>query len=218
MRLPVGLLAVGFVLWAGALPAQQSGPVAPPPVQSPVLVIDFERVFDQSAFGRRVNDEIESESRVIAAENRRIEAELIEEERRLTDLRPTLAPEEFRRLADEFDEKVQRLRSEQDAKARAIGTRTEEARRRFLTVAQPVLEELLREAEAAVILERRSVFVSVDAIDVTDRAARLIDEQIGAGAAADTDPPPDPAPGPPPAPDIRTDPALDPDAPDDARP
>lgn len=189
MRLAILLL----VLWAAAAGAQgQGGPLLSGVPKTPILVIDFERAFAESAFGRRVALESEQAGRAIAAENRRIEAELTAEERELTDLRPSLSPEEFRTLADAFDEKVQRLRDEQDAKARAFGTRTEDARRRFLTVAQPVLEGLLREAGAALILERRSVLVVVDAIDITDPAIARIDSQIGDGAAdlppADTPP------------------------------
>ena len=189
MRLAILLL----VLWAAAAGAQgQGGPVLSGVPKTPILVIDFERAFAESAFGRRVALESEQAGRAIAAENRRIEAELTAEERELTDRRPSLSPEEFRTLADAFDEKVQRLRDEQDAKARAFGTRTEDARRRFLTVAQPVLEGLLREAGAALILERRSVLVVVDAIDITDPAIARIDSQIGDGAAdlppADTPP------------------------------
>nr|WP_246594398.1 OmpH family outer membrane protein [Mameliella sediminis] len=189
LRFAVLLLA----LWGAAAVAQgQGGPFATGVRQSPILVIDFERVFSESAFGRRVNAEIEQQGRAIAAENRKIEAELIEEERKLTDLRPTLAPDEFRKLADAFDEKVQTLRDEQDAKARALGSQTEDARRRFLGVAQPVLEGLLREAGAVLILERRTVFVAADTIDVTERAIALIDAQIGDGTPADPDPTPKP--------------------------
>ncbi len=207
MRLTLRILTLALALMTGAaLSAQQAGPFAPGVVRSPILVIDFERVFDESAFGRRVNEDIEREGRTIAAENRQIESELIEEERELTELRATLPPGEFRDLADAFDEKVQSLRAEQDAKARALGTRTEEERRRFLSAVQPVIEDLLREAGAAIILERRSVFVAVDAIDVTDRAVTLIDAEIGAGSTpapdaptpdtTDPDPVPDPAPAP----------------------
>jgi len=201
VRLTLRLVILLMALWGVAAGAQgQGGPLASAVPQTPILVIDFERVFAESAFGRRVNEEIEQQGRAIAAENRQIEAELIEQERELTDLRPTLAPDEFRALADAFDEKVQRLRDEQDAKARALGARTEEARRRFLTVAQPVLEGLLREAGAMLILERRTVFVAADAIDVTDRAIALIDSQIGDGTPAV----PDPVPAPDPIPDPET--------------
>lgn len=197
MRRSVRCVVLSLLLLAGGAAAQGLGtPFETGMPQSEILVIDFERVFAESAFGRRVNEEIERDGRAIAAENRKIEAELIEEERRLTELRPTLAPDAFRELADAFDAKVQRLRNEQDAKARALGTRTDEAQRRFLTVAQPVLEGLLNEAGASLILERRTVLVAADSIDITDRAIERIDVQIGSGAPDGPAPPEptDPAP------------------------
>jgi len=154
------------------------GPLNPGVVRSPVLVIDFERVFAESRFGQLFNAEIEQQGAALVAENRRIEAELTEEEQQLTEQRATLDAATFRSLADAFDEKVQRLRAEQDAKATALGARTEERQRAFLQVAQPVLESLMREANAAVILERRSVFVAADAVDITDVAIARINAQL----------------------------------------
>lgn len=172
-----GILAAGLI-WAAALPAQQLQPGVP---QSPVLIVEPERLFSQSAFGQRVGAQLEAEGAAIAAENRRIEAELTDEERALTERRPSLPAAEFRALADAFDEKVEALRREQDAKARSLGARTEAFRRQFLNAAQPVLVQLMREAGAAVIVERRAVFLSADAVDITDIAVERIDSAIGDG-------------------------------------
>ena len=148
---------------------------------SPILTIDTERVFAESAFGRRVASEVESQGAALSAENRQIEAALAAEEVRLTELRPTMAPEEFRVLADAFDQKVQSTRQAQAAKSRALNQLVDNEREVFLSAAGPVLEELMREAEAAVILERRSVFVSANAIDITDAAIARLDETLGTG-------------------------------------
>lgn len=184
MRGLILALALALVAPAGAVRAQNlGGALDPGVVQSPILVVEFDRIFAESAFGRRVSAELEAEGAEIAAENRRIEAELTEEERRLTEQRSAMAPEDFRALATAFDEKVQTLRQQQDAKARSLNQRNDEARRRFLGVAQPVMEQLMRDSEAAVILERRTVFLAADTIDVTDDAIRLIDASIGDGSA-----------------------------------
>ncbi|MEW9920746.1 OmpH family outer membrane protein [Marimonas sp. MJW-29] len=150
-------------------------------VISPVLTIDSERLFLQSAFGRRVAAEIEAKGAELTAENRRIEADLEAEERELTEKRATMSPEEFRELADAFDRKVQDTRQAQSAKGRALNALLEQEREVFLNAAAPVLERLMREAEAAVILERRSVFVSASAIEITDDAIALLDETLGSG-------------------------------------
>lgn len=147
-----------------------------------ILTIETDRLFTESAFGKRTANEIEAESAVLAAENRRIEAELTAEEKTLTARREEMEPEAFRALADAFDEKVQSIRRTQDAKARALNKRADKARVEFLQAARPVLEALMREAGAGVILERSSVFLSANATDITDLAIDRIDAAIGDGS------------------------------------
>ena len=182
MRLSAVICLVLLSLAPAAGAQQIGGALDPGTVQSEILVIDFERLFGGSLFGQRVARELESAGEAVAAENRRIEAELIEEERELTEKRAQLPPDEFRELANAFDEKVTRLRDEQDAKAREIGDRSEDARRRFAAATQPVLTELMRESGAAVILERRAVFVAADSVDVTSIAISRLDAEIGDGS------------------------------------
>lgn len=163
--------------------AQQAAPQATVrgSVLSPVLTIDSERLFLESAFGRRVAAEIEQRGSELAAENRRIEEDLEAEEQELTALRPTMEADAFRALADAFDQNVQRIRQEQAGKGRALNSLLDQEREVFMGAAAPVLERLMREAGAAVILERRSVFVSNSAIEITDDAISLLDETLGSG-------------------------------------
>ena len=150
-----------------------------------VLTLDLERLFEESSYGLRVSREIETQGTALAAENRRIEAELTEEERNLTEQRETLPVEEFRVLADAFDAKVDRIRAEQDGKTREVQRIGEVERQRFFRLIGPILSALARERRAAVILDRRSVFIAVDSVDITDEAVKRIDADIGDGAPAD---------------------------------
>ena len=176
-----------LALW-GATPLfaqdQSSGSVSRGVVVSPILTIDSDRVFQESAFGLRVAQEIEVEGAKLAAQNNTITADLEKEEKMLTAKRAGLAPDEFRVLADAFDEKVQKIRQEQAAKGRALNALFDQEREVFLTAAAPVLESLMRDAGAAVILDRRSVFVSASAVEITDDAIALLDETLGSGEAA----------------------------------
>ena len=160
---------------------------------STILVIDPGQLFAKSQFGQRVSDEIESQGIVLAEENRRIEAELAAEEKQLTEERPTMTPSEFRQVADAFDAKVRKIRSTQDAKADALNQEGGAAERRFLSVARPVLEELMLEAGASVLLDSRMVLLSAGVIDVTDEAVEQINLAIGDGSALDPQRQDDPA-------------------------
>jgi Skp family chaperone for outer membrane proteins len=151
-------------------------------VISPILTIDSERLFVESDFGKRVASEIEADLAVLAAENRSIEAELTAEEKTLTDQRPEMTPADFRAVADAFDERVQIIRREQLNKELGINKRREQAQIAFLQAAQPILAELMRQSEAAVILERNSIFISANAIDITGRAIEQLNMSLGDGA------------------------------------
>ena len=155
--------------------------------ETSILTVEAERLFAESAFGLRVSREIEAESAVLAAENRRIEAELTAEEQDLTDRRPSMEADAFRILADAFDEKVIQVRREQETKARELAQKLDQARIDFLNAVLPILERMMQEANAGVILERTSVFLSADVTDITDLAISRINQVLGDGTKPDSD-------------------------------
>lgn len=177
------LLTVGAP-WATAQEASK--------LRSPILTIDSDRLFSASAFGQRVSRDFEEAGRALEAENRSIERQLQEEERQLTEQRPDMAPEAFRELADAFDTKVEQIRGEQNAKLRVLTQRRENARRVFFSAATPVLESVMADAGAAVILEGRNIFMSAGAIDVTQLVVDRLNAEIGEGVIPVTAEPPDP--------------------------
>lgn len=150
-------------------------------LQSAILTIDPEQLFSQSLFGQRVLEDYRQASLDLAAENRELEAQLNAEELDLTEKRATLSVEEFRPLADAFDEKAQRIRAEQTAKANDTRARPERARQEFLRMAQDVLVEIMRERRALAIFNNDVVFLVADTIDVTEVAIERIDSLIGDG-------------------------------------
>lgn len=185
-------VVLGLFFICGAAQAQEFS-LGEPVLRSPVLTVDSDRLFSASAFGKRVADETQAAGAALEIENRRIEAELAAEEKDLTEQRPGMAPDDFRALADAFDAKVQRTRSEQAEKARKLNEGIERSQRQFVVTAGPVLESMMQEAGAAVIIEQRSVFMSANIIDITDQAVERIDAEIGDGSDVDL---PDPAPAP----------------------
>ena len=167
-------LAFALAFYSAGSPVQaQSVPELQ--VESPILTIDSDRLFGDSKYGQQTIRQIEALGAALAEENTRIQQELEEEEQRLTDLRPTISPEEFRELADAFDAKVQETRRRQDAKSRELNASLENRRVVFLNYALPVLEQLMRETGAAVVLEQRSVFISSNLVDITQVAIQRLD-------------------------------------------
>lgn len=141
---------------------------------SPILVIDSDRMFRASQVGQRINAGLEARLEALVAENRKIEGQLVAEELSLTEQRQTMDPTEFRVLANEFDQRVQGIRAAQDAKQRELQQLRDAQSKTFIDEVAPILSAIGRERGALVILERRSVFLSADTIDVTEEAIARI--------------------------------------------
>lgn len=196
-RLALGLWLAVWVDAGLARPvmAQDMGGQAP---GGAVLTLDQDRLFVESAFGRASLARQDAAVEQLEAENSRIEAELIAEEQALTDRRATLPTEEFAALAAAFDEKVERIRTEQDNKARQLARTREEDRQAFLRAVVPVLASLLEERGAAAILDKSTVILSLTALDITDEAIARVDAAMAAAtlpegtgeAGPETEPPP----------------------------
>jgi len=148
------------------------------------LVIDQDALFSRSAFGKRILAETDAATKTLMAENRGIEAQLVAEEKDLTERRPKMKPEDFRTLADAWDQKVQGIREEQTHKGDEIGKSLETHRREFFQAIVPVLAGILRETHAVAILDKRTVLISANVIDATDLAVSRIDEKLGDGQQA----------------------------------
>ncbi|ABD55369.1 OmpH family outer membrane protein [Jannaschia sp. CCS1] len=180
------LHAATLCLAAFAFAPASAQPLAQLPVlpNASILVLNQDRLLSQTEFGERIQTELEAASLALAAENREIEARLTEEELELTALRPTMAPDEFGTLADEFDARVVAIRAAQDAKTRDLQTQTEAAQQRFFEETFPLLLEIVEARGASVLLDSRTVLLSAGSVDITDAAIVAINETLGDGGDA----------------------------------
>ena len=178
---------------AGAL-AQQApspvvGPVAPPPQPAApdrlpgVAVLSQDQLFSGSAFGKALIARDEAARRALQAENQRLDAALETEERDLTARRPAMTAQDFGALATAFDAKVKGIRAAQEAKVRDLARQADEGRQTFAEAARPVLEALMRESGATVLLDRNSVIMLSGGADLTEAAIARIDAVLGDGSA-----------------------------------
>ena len=167
------LAATGSVGPAVPARAQQLGVL-----QTPIVTVDQERLFRQSAYGKAKLAQLETESKALAAENRKIESGLVAEELALTKERPTMEKSAFKKKAAAFDTKVVAIRKAQDGKARALTSRREETQKSFFKEVLPVLTDIVHAHGAVVVLQSRAVVLSADQIDITDEAIAQIDARL----------------------------------------
>ena len=147
--------------------------------QSAVLTVDPERLFAESRFGKAAIAKLEAAQQDLLAENKKLEIALEAEEKDLTERRPSLPAPDFRKLADAFDQKAEEIRAARLAKSRSLTTLRDEDRQKFLGAIVPILGDLMGEMGALVVLDKKSVFLSFERVDITDLAIARIDAALG---------------------------------------
>jgi Skp family chaperone for outer membrane proteins len=188
MRKAVVVLALVGALAGSALAQDTTAPTSLP---APVLTLDQDRLFLQSAFGKAAVARADADETALLAENREIFAALEAEEKDLTARRATTPAADFTALASAFDAKAESIRAAQDAKGLEIARQRAEDQRKFFDVAYPVLAKLMTELGAVAIMNKKDVIVSYKEIDLTDRAIARVDAVLGDGTSL-----PAPAPSP----------------------
>lgn len=180
-----GALALALLVALGPLaPARAQGPLDLPP-GAQILTLDWEELYDGSAWGKRVTAEIAAEGAALTAENNRIADDLVAEEKSLTDRRAGMEPAAFRTEAQAFDKKATEIRAAQNAKAEALNRRFEAERQAFIAALVPLLDGFLAEHKAAMVIDRRVIIRALEGIDVTDELIALADAKLGTGKAAE---------------------------------
>jgi Skp family chaperone for outer membrane proteins len=177
----------GEVPQAPAPPALPSSTIetpkdAKPLTAAPILTVDQELLFAESDWGKRTQRMLEETGGKIAAENERLATQLSAEEKALTQQRGTLDPAEFRKQAEAFDIRATEVRRERAKVVENLNAWAEADRAAFYRAALPLMGEMMQERGAVAVLDRRTVFVSLDAIDLTQDLVARLNKDLGDGA------------------------------------
>lgn len=150
----------------------------------PFLFINQERILTASRAGQAILAEEDRQRDTLRTEARALDKSFEDEERKLTDQRPTMQPEEFRKLSDAFDARVVQARRDQDSRATALAQEFDQRRRQFYAQVAPVLVSLMERYGARAIFDESSVLLADQSLNITQAVIGEIDAR-----AAETEPP-----------------------------
>ncbi len=158
-------------------------------VQTPVLVMDWERLFADTRVQQRVMGRVAKQRTELANENRQIQELLVAEEMELAERRPTLDTDGFQNLADAFDKKVRRIRADQDAKERELQNRIVTEWRSFRReIEESLIIEIMRERGAQLVLDRNLAIIFSTKIDVTEEAIARVGALLDSSSGQESQP------------------------------
>lgn len=140
-----------------------------------VIVVDKERVLRESAVAKRLA-EMESKSRAdLQSKLNALSEEIEREERELTELREDTAKEVFDERVRAFNDKVQQARRTFQRESEAIQREFARARQQASDALTPVLQQMLAEKGAELVIDRRSVLAARPGADLSSEAIERFD-------------------------------------------
>ena len=128
-----------------------------------VLVISHEKIFGDTKLGKAIFKKFKDEEEILSVEAEKIEKIFIDEEKELTSIRPNLDSNEFLKLANDFDKRVELERLNQRNKEAIIKENFNIWKKKFFnTYMIPIIQEFMKIYEASLV------------IDIDSKAFRLV--------------------------------------------
>ena len=128
-----------------------------------VLVISHDKIFNDTKLGKAIFEKFKKQESILLIEAEKIEKLFIEEEKELTSIRPNLDSEEFLKLANDFDKRVELERLNQRNKEANINENFNIWKKKFFnTYMIPIIQDFMKIYEASLV------------IDIDSKAFRLV--------------------------------------------
>ena len=128
-----------------------------------VLVISHEKIFGDTKLGKAIFAKFKNEEEILSVEAEKIEKIFIDEEKELTSIRPNLDSDEFLKLANDFDKRVELERLNQRQKESIIKENLNIWKKKFFnTYMIPIIQDFMKFYEASIV------------IDIDSKAFRLV--------------------------------------------
>ena len=128
-----------------------------------VLVISHEKIFGDTKLGKAIFKKFKDEEEILSVEAEKIEKIFIDEEKELTLIRPSLDSDEFLKLANDFDKRVELERLNQRNKEAIIKENLNIWKKKFFnTYMIPIIQDFMKFYEASIV------------IDIDSKAFRLV--------------------------------------------
>ncbi len=153
--------------------------------KSELFTVDLTKLLRSSEFGKNIIAANNIARQKLQSENEELEAKLLLEEKKLSELRKTLSLEEFRPKALEFDKRVTVIRKEQGEKEEFLNKKVRKEESEFFRKVYPVLYEILIERGGLILVDQRNVILWDNSVDITDDAIQAINQALGSGVKID---------------------------------
>ena len=141
-------------------------------------VLDLNRVLLDSKAAKKAAEDIDEIAKEIEKELIVSDEEMINEQNKLIEAQSIMAPEAFELKRKEYEEKVQNYNIKRQNKLISVERLVESSRNEILDKLKPILEEMSGAKGITVILEKGTVLLNAETMDITDEVIKKLNKEL----------------------------------------
>ena len=141
-------------------------------------VIDLNKILSEADAAITAAEQIEEIAIEIENEIKLSDEEIIKEQNSLIESQSIMAPEAFESKRNEYENKVQKYNSERQSKLIKIDELIAVSRNDILNAIKPILEEISNEKGITIILEKASIMLNADKMDITNEVLKKLNKSL----------------------------------------
>ena len=141
-------------------------------------VLDLNKVLLDAKAAKDAAEEIDKIAKKIENQLIKSDEEMINEQNKLVEAQSIMAPEAFELKRKEYEEKVQNYNIERQNKLMSIDKLVESSRNEILNNLKPILEEISESKGITVILEKGTVLLNAETMDITEEVIKSLNKEL----------------------------------------
>ncbi len=141
-------------------------------------VIDLNKILSDADAAIAAAEQIEKIAIEIESEIKVSDEEMIKEQNLLIESQSIMAPEAFESKRNEYEGKVQKYNNERQAKLIKIDELIAVSRNDILNAVKPILEEISNEKGITIILEKASIMLNAEKMDITSEVLKKLNKSL----------------------------------------
>ena len=143
-----------------------------------IAIIDINEILNNSKVANNANEQIEEISIKIQEELAANEKKLLDQQKELAESKNMMAPEAYEEKRIAFEKNVQNFQIESQNKLVALDNKVAVIRAQILDEVRPILEEIADEKNITIILEKGTVILNAENMDITKIVMKQLNKNL----------------------------------------
>ena len=143
-----------------------------------IVYIDIDYILNKSIKGQNISNILEKENKITADKFNIIEENLKIEEKQIISKKNILNDDEFRKLIQGFQKKVNNFNSEKNNSVKLLNEKKINLTKDFINQINPIFVEFTKKNSISIILKKKDIIIGDTSLDKTLEFLNLVNEKI----------------------------------------